>query len=312
MQVDLVDCRIRDENAASPPRQPAKNLTSLALTCSAFHALAVPIIYSQFEIEWRFYTSGNHEVEKVLYNGLRTLIMCSDLFRSDSARTFQQSTLQGSSAASNEETRRGNNYAQYIRKFSLQAALLRDHVMDSTNMIGTLIALAVSKMVKLETFIWDIPLLIPIEVWVALSLLADRPGYECRLERVWIQFPNYLGVDSGKYPTASILPPLKSLTVLDIGQPSYLEEMAMLIERSRDRLRELNISISIGCKNEKWTRPSKTLSQTLEKSSEGQNLTVSWRFSKVLSRHLNQPRQWKMPPILMRIRFRTRLTARPW
>ncbi|OJJ88192.1 uncharacterized protein ASPGLDRAFT_1037525 [Aspergillus glaucus CBS 516.65] len=68
--------------------------------------------------------------------------------------------------------------------------------------------------------------------------------------------------------------------------------MAILIERSRDRLRGLYIGIAVGCKNEKWTRPSKTPSQTLEKSSE---------WPKPDGRCLGDSP-----------RFRTRLAARLW
>ena len=44
-----------------------------------------------------------------------------------------------------------------------------------------------------------------------------------------------------EHPNFSILPPLKSLTVLEIDEPAYLIEMSKLIERSVDRLRELRV-----------------------------------------------------------------------
>ncbi|KAH8893757.1 hypothetical protein GQ53DRAFT_821668 [Thozetella sp. PMI_491] len=47
-----------------------------------------------------------------------------------------------------------------------------------------------------------------------------------------------------EYPTFSVLPPLKSLTVLEIDELAYLDEMAVLIERSKDRLQELRVGIS--------------------------------------------------------------------
>lgn len=37
-----------------------------------------------------------------------------------------------------------------------------------------------------------------------------------------------------EYPSFSALPPLKSLSVLQIDEPSYVVEMAVLINRSRD------------------------------------------------------------------------------
>ncbi|KAH8676007.1 hypothetical protein BX600DRAFT_508193 [Xylariales sp. PMI_506] len=47
-----------------------------------------------------------------------------------------------------------------------------------------------------------------------------------------------------EYPTFSILAPLKSLTVLDIDELAYLDEMSILIGRSRDSLQELRVGIS--------------------------------------------------------------------
>ncbi len=47
-----------------------------------------------------------------------------------------------------------------------------------------------------------------------------------------------------EYPTFSVLPPLESLTVLEIDELAYLDEMALLIERSKDRLQELRVGIS--------------------------------------------------------------------
>jgi hypothetical protein len=51
------------------------------------------------------------------------------------------------------------------------------------------------------------------------------------------------------YPTFSVLPPLKSLTVLDIDEIGYLDEMAVLIGRSKDTLEELHVGISVRALN---------------------------------------------------------------
>ncbi|CAK7271294.1 hypothetical protein SEPCBS119000_004530 [Sporothrix epigloea] len=47
-----------------------------------------------------------------------------------------------------------------------------------------------------------------------------------------------------EYPTFSVVPPLRSLSVLDIDEIAYLDELAVLIERSCSRLRELRIGIA--------------------------------------------------------------------
>ena len=168
---------------------------------------------------------------------------------------------------------------------------------ESGKMLGTLVALAVARMVNLETFIWDMPTGVLRDVWLALSSLQDKcPPGECRLERLLVRWhdnsldsshsspnanansnpaphnpvggtltPIGIMIPSGatvspqqamatpvqtasqnrvEYPTLSVLPPLKSLSVLDIDELAYLDEMSILIERSKDRLLELRVGIS--------------------------------------------------------------------
>ena len=163
-------------------------------------------------------------------------------------------------------------------------------------MLGTLVALAVARMVNLETFVWDMPTGVLRDVWLALSSLQNRhPKNECRLERVWVRWhdnsdsaslppaqasstpasttpqmlagstmtnigwtippgstsntqgnPQPLSYAQSRveYPTLSVLPPLRSLSVLDVDELDYLDEMSVLIAKSKDRLRELRVGIS--------------------------------------------------------------------
>ena len=162
-------------------------------------------------------------------------------------------------------------------------------------MLGTLVALAVARMVNLETFVWDMPTGVLRDVWLALSSLQNHaPSQDCRLERVWVRWhdnsdsssvpppPAQNSASNGnsqplagstimtsvgwtlpanmatpqvtmpltyaqsrvEYPTLSVLPPLKSLSVLDIDELDYLDEMSVLIAKSQDRLRELRVGIS--------------------------------------------------------------------
>lgn len=57
--------------------------------------------------------------------------------------------------------------------------------------------------------------------------------------------PNTYANCACEYPTFSVLPPLRSLTALDVDDVRYLDEMAILIERSSDMLRELRVGISL-------------------------------------------------------------------
>ena len=58
-------------------------------------------------------------------------------------------------------------------------------------------------------------------------------------------FPRlYLAKNYREEPNFSIMPPLRSLTVLDIDEIAYLEELSVLLERSQEKLRELRIGFA--------------------------------------------------------------------
>lgn len=193
----------------------------------------------------------------------------------------------------------GNDYAKYTRKFSLgngPTDWVSEYMInkESGKMLGTLVALAVAKMVNLETFIWDMPTGVLADIFMALASLPDSSeSGECQLERIWIRWHDNsdTGVSSSssspgpvsaptavvpagstltpigislpstathpppkpsipysenhvEYPTFSVLPPLKSLTVLDVDELAYLDELSVLIERSAETIQELRIGIS--------------------------------------------------------------------
>lgn len=197
----------------------------------------------------------------------------------------------------NAPRRLGNQYPQFTRKFSLgngPADWVQEYLItkESGKMLGTLVALAVARMINLETFVWDMPTGVLRDVWLALSSLQDRnPAQNCRLERVWVRWhdnsetahlpplqnqntsststagstmtsigwalpvgtipasqsqprPHSYAQGRVEYPTLSVLPPLRSLSVLDIDELDYLDEMSILIAKSKDRLRELRVGIS--------------------------------------------------------------------
>ncbi|KAL4932607.1 uncharacterized protein BDV17DRAFT_253211 [Aspergillus undulatus] len=281
------------------------DLTSLALTCSALHALVVPQMYSRFDIVWPDASPQSDHPAGVdaLSYGLATLVMGEDIFRETPA---MKTTRPCSECGCNNrqphipqdsgKVRRGNYFAQYTRKFSIGNGppdWVQEYSVnkETGKMLGTLVALAVARMVNLETFIWDMPTGVVRDVWIALASLADRSAHECRLETVWIRWhdnsENTIRSLSGvpttssltlpetqnvsvppivgpslfrryghvEYPSLSILPPLKSLSVLDIDEPSYLEETAVLVQRSRDQLKELRIGLSAKVYQNDWLKP---------------------------------------------------------
>ncbi|KAI8965909.1 hypothetical protein F5Y11DRAFT_310761 [Daldinia sp. FL1419] len=272
------------------------DLTSLALTNSTLYYLAIPHIYARFDIVWPDDTvppSDSKNVDALTY-GLATLCLGSK---------FAQRTrwLRGASQTHSESSGRlsNNQYARYTRKFSLGNGpkdWTSEYMVtkESGKMLGTLVAIAVGKMINLETFVWDMPTGVLSEVFMALASLQDHnPEGHSKLEKVWVRWHDNseiqdasssvsspiqgplppLSVPIGstvtpvgntlpsdfhpsvtqpikyseshvEYPTFSVLPPLKSLTVLDIDELAYLDEMSVLIERSRPYLRELRVGIS--------------------------------------------------------------------
>ncbi|KAJ5506208.1 Six-hairpin glycosidase [Penicillium expansum] len=228
------------------------DLTSLALTCSALHSLAIPHMYSRFDIVWP--ESLNPSTDD--YSGCVNC-GCDNLHH-------QPNSDPGDNGV-RLRSRRGNHYAQYTRTFSIGNGPLSwvqeySVTKEVGKMLGTLVALAVARMVNLEAFIWDMPTGVVREIWLALASLADRPGQDCRLERVWVRWhdnsENALRSSSAaatrlfqkykhvEHPSLSVLPPLKNVAVLDIDEPAYVEELALLIDRSRHRLSELRIGIA--------------------------------------------------------------------
>ena len=199
--------------------------------------------------------------------------------------SIQRSLLQ--SRLSPVRVRRGNYFAQHTRKFSLGNGPM-DWVTEylitkeSGKMLGTLAALALGKMRNLEAFVWDMPTGVLRDVWLALASLGNRQdGQQCRLEKVWVRWHDNRDNTSGpatnhsnlpalsstssrfnipaypsvEFPSFSVLPPLKSISVLDIDEVSYAEELSLLLERSLDRLQELRIGVAYHAQREVPFRP---------------------------------------------------------
>ncbi|KAH0369204.1 hypothetical protein KCU65_g3388, partial [Aureobasidium melanogenum] len=194
--------------------------------------------------------------------GLSTLVMAEEIFASRRGQSMEQRIRR----------RRGNHFASFTKKFSLgngPSEWVQDYLItkEGGKMLGTLVALAVARMRSLESFTWDMPTGILSAVWDALSSLADHEDDRpCRLEKVAVRWhdnyaepnspPVHVSRQSGdapprlsalshvENPSFSILPPLKSLSVLDIDEVQYLDELSILIHRSVDKLRELRIGIA--------------------------------------------------------------------
>ncbi|KAF3005099.1 hypothetical protein E8E13_009970 [Curvularia kusanoi] len=290
------------------------DLTSLSLCHSALHRLTIPCIYSRFDIVWpdeSTHMEPRSGVDALTY-GLATLVMGDECFPHQSQR-YQEHAADMSSAHSDTpypipRRRFGNYYGQFTKKFSLgngPQAWVQEYVItkESGKMLGTLVALAIARMINLETFVWDMPTGVLRDVWLALSSLARRAdGDDCRLDRLWIRWhdntidapvpppappmilnntnlpapPNTThpsgiasvpapvvvpqpfpassmsALERVEHPTFSVIPALKSLSVLDIDELPYLDEMSILIARSQKKLRELRVGIAPHAQQRDW------------------------------------------------------------
>ena len=57
-----------------------------------------------------------------------------------------------------------------------------------------------------------------------------------------------------EYPTFSVLPSLKSITALEIDQLAYLDELSILVERSKPLLKELRLSVATKVRDEDFVQ----------------------------------------------------------
>jgi hypothetical protein len=274
----------------------------------------IPCIYSRFDIVWpdeSTHMEPRSGVDALTY-GLATLVMGDECFPHQSRLYREHAAPPPSSPSSTPypipRRRFGNYYGQFTKKFSLgngPQAWVHEYVItkESGKMLGTLVALAVARMINLETFVWDMPTGVLRDVWLALSSLAGRSdGDDCRLERLWIRWhdntidapvpppapptilnnanlpappntthPSGIGsipppvivpqpfqasavsaLDRVEHPTFSVIPALKSLSVLDIDELPYLDEMSILIARSQKKLRELRVGIAPHAQQRDW------------------------------------------------------------
>lgn len=213
------------------------DLTNLSLTCRCLHALSIPHIYSRFDIVWPDASSpGDRVGVDALTYGLSTLVAAG---------------------------RRGNNYARWVKKFSLgngPGDWVGEYNINKEGgkMLGTLVNLAVSRMIALETFSWDMPTGVLRDVFQALHDLNGT------LKNVHVRFHDNTETSppASQDPSRRVETPtfkgfkdLRSLSVLDIDERKYLEEMSYAVEESVDKLRELRIGLAAHvAPNGRWIR----------------------------------------------------------
>lgn len=203
------------------------DLVSLSLTCHCLHNLAIPHIYSRFDIVWPdSNTVGDRSGVDALTYGLATLVASGP---------------------------RGNNYGRWIKKFSLgngPADWVGEYNIskEGGKMLGTLVNLAIMRMENLETFNWDMPTGVLRDIFMSLHDLCPQS-----LKNVHVRFHDNSDTAAPmtqdpsrrvETPTFKGFKSLRQLSVLDIDERQYLEEMAWAIENSVDTLRELRMGLA--------------------------------------------------------------------
>ena len=191
------------------------------------------MIYSRFDIIW---PGGLGLVEPrtgvdALTYGLSTLVMREELFHTFPHDSTYASHGRGESSewkdfgTANHPTqakplktaklRRGNFFSQFVKKFSLGNGpfdLVNEYLVtkEGGKMLGTLVALSILGMPKLQTFIWDMPTGILRDVWISLSSLGDHQPSS--LQKVHIRFHNNKKaiMDSGAVRSRSSIHPPSS------------------------------------------------------------------------------------------------------
>lgn len=202
------------------------DLTNLSLTCHCLHVLAIPHIYSRFDIVWPdALTPGDRTGVDALTYGLATLVAAGP---------------------------RGNDYARWVKKFSLgngPGEWVSEYNINKEGgkMLGTLVCLAITRMISLETFSWDMPTGVLRDVFKALHDLSGR------LKNVHVRFHDNTDTTTPtsqdpkrrvEAPTFKGFSGLRSLSVLDIDERQYLEEISYAVENSVDRLKELRLGLA--------------------------------------------------------------------
>ena len=314
------------------------DLASIALTNSILHGLAIPLIYSRFDIVWpdaNRQTDARTGVDALTY-GLATLAMRQDIFMrpSPADESLPESGCQSHACNAcghanlvnprdsvlETKRRKGNYYSEFVKKLSIGNGppdMINDYIIttESGKLLGTNVALALARMPNLESFVWDMPTGIVRDVWASLASLGDL--HPCKLEKVSVRFhdnkraceesgpvrsphstqapansrtgPITVGSTSMaiepesasltdvaglipvfaytnyhvETPSFSVLPPLRSISAVDIDEVVNLSDLSSLIAKSVDKLRVLRVGMAPNLRSSRLPPTSRALQYLL-------------------------------------------------
>lgn len=252
---------------------------SLSSTCRCLHSLIIPQIYSRFDIVWPDAATIGYRVGvDALTHGLATLT---------------------------NVTKRGNNYARWVKKFSLgngPTEWVAEYNInrEGGKMLCTLVNLALARMKSLETFSWDMSSGILRDVFMSLhDLNGTLKNLHVRFHdnRVPTPFASNDPSRMVESPTFKGFKGLRSLSVLDIDEKQYLEEISYAIEQSVDTLKELKLGIALHFSTS-WENPEEEYTHNGEVPETIVGGVMSMLFSKIIDlgeekrrRKINQPQE---------------------
>lgn len=145
-------------------------------------------------------------------------------------------------------------------------------------MLGTLVELAITKMQSLETFSWDMPTGVLRDVFMALHDLKGT------IKNVHVRFHDNreTTTPTSQDPSRRVETPtfrgfegLRSLSVLDVDEKQYLEEISYAVAQSVDRLKELRIGLAshiVDGGHRRWIRDWDDLEDTAAATNEDEPL----------------------------------------
>ncbi|KAK3996538.1 hypothetical protein QBC44DRAFT_150117 [Cladorrhinum sp. PSN332] len=255
------------------------DLTSLALTNSVLYGVATPIIYSRFDIVWpdgRLSISDTHSVDALTY-GLDTLCGGSEFAKTTSKSV--RTNLVNDYCKYTKKFSIGNGPSEWVNDYiitkdagKMLGTLTAIAVKKMTNLetfIWDMPTGVASKVFGALGSLTDQPdresTLHTLSVrWHDITGLPNAPFPASqnatvppgsRVTTVGLMIPqnaqhppppppvSYRDYRC-EYPTFIALPPLQSLSVLDIDEVGYIDEMAVLVERSLGVLHELKVGIA--------------------------------------------------------------------
>lgn len=144
------------------------------------------------------------------------------------------------------------------------------------------------------------PIVVPQPAQNSLGIIPNSQVLEPNDDISGISVPAILELSYRRteHPNFSILSPLKSLSVLDVDEPAYLDEISVLVEKSIETLREMRIGIASTASESGWASPASVVEYTW--SPEHGSTTTRGVFGMIMSKIMSRDARNHPPRILLK------------